>query len=147
MRTTTCTDDDFYTLWNFSNGTIPIINLVNSNGTMGTEANRAIKKLYPDEMFDDFLKWINLKKKSSFQILKYDGCPPLINIIGTNHKMRRYRSDIAKTIKMVINRHFQTAQTIAFFDDNYLIDVLNITWIYGITAQKYYPSIVRDDEE
>ena len=147
MRIATCTEDDFYTLWNYSNGTIPIINLVNSNGTMGTEANIAIKKLYPDEMFDDFLKWINLKKKSSFQILKYDGCPPLINIIGAYNKVQRYRYDISKTIKMVINRNFQITQTIAFFDNDYLEKAIDVTWIYGLTAQKYYPSIVRDDEE
>jgi hypothetical protein len=147
MRITTCTDDDFYTLWHFSNGNTPIINLVNSNGTMGTEANRAIRKLYPDEMFDDFLKWINLKKKSNFQVLKYEGYPPLINIIGANNKTRRYRYDISKTIRMAINRNFQTTQTIAFFDNNYLVDAIDTTWIYGMTAQKYYPSIVRDDEE
>jgi hypothetical protein len=147
MRITTCTDDDFYTLWNFSHGTIPIINLINSNGTMGTEANRAIRKLYPEEMFDDFLKWINLKKKSNFQVLKYEGCPPLINVIGANNKTRRYRYDISKTIRMAINRNFQTTQTIAFFDNNYLVDAIDTTWIYGMTAQKYYPSIVRDDEE
>ena len=147
MRITTCTDDDFYTLWNFSHGTIPIINLVNSNGTMGTEANRAIRKLYPDEMFDDFLKWINLKKKSNFQVLKYEDCPPLINVIGANDKTQRYRYDISKTIRMAINRNFQTTQTIAFFDDHYLEGVIDTTWIYGMIAQKYYPSIVRDDEE
>ena len=147
MRITTCTDDDFYTLWNFSNGTIPIINLINANGTMGTEANRAIRKLYPDEMFDDFLKWINLKKKASFQILRYESCPPLINIIGANHKTRRYRYDISKTIRMALNRNFQTAQTVAFFDNDYLKEVIDTTWMYGLTAQKYYPSIVRDDEE
>jgi hypothetical protein len=48
---------------------------------------------------------------------------------------------------MAINRNFQTTQIIAFFDNNYLREAIDTTWIYGITAQKYYPSIVRDDEE
>ena len=148
MRITTCTEDDFYTLWNFSNGTIPIINFVNSNGTMGTEANKAILKLYPEEMFEQFLKWINSSKKANYKIMKFEGYPPLINIIDQNHRIRVPGYRISKTLKQALRKQeLGYNSIIAYFDDENAENIISNTWYNYVTAQKYYPSITRNDEE
>ena len=148
MRITTCTDDDFFTLWNFSNGTIPIINFVNDNGTMGTKANRTILKLYPEETFEQFLKWINSSKKTSYKIMNFEGYPPLINVISQNHKIKVPRHTLSIALKRALRKQeVSYSSTIAFFDDKHIEEIISSTWYNYITAQKYYPSIVENNEE